>query len=144
MKTILKLIVAALLCVADLSAGNSVTKPTVKDPYHLIVEGEFIAQKNIHYTVYKLDAKSGLYKSEYRNKTRRYFYLECDRGARYLVRFQDKKGNIKFLMIEATREGYFGVNVDFNKSYDAVITYSKNGYMLTALTNAGIPDIAQN
>lgn len=143
MKTIIKLIVAALLCVADLNAGNMVTKPVVKDPYHLIVEGQFLAEKHIQYTVYKKDAR-GIFVSEFRDKAKKYFYVSCDKGSEYIVRFQDKHGNVKFLMIDATKEGYFQVDVDFAKPYDAKIYLTKVGYALTPLTNSAIrPDIVQ-
>jgi hypothetical protein len=47
-------------------------------------------------------------------------------------------------MVDATREGYFEVDVDFRKSYDAQIKYTKNGYSLVVLTSSGVkPDLAQ-
>jgi len=144
MKTIIKLVIAALLCAVDLSAGNTVTKLKIKDPYHLEIEGEFIAQRHIEYTVFKYNKKTESFISEERGKARRYYHFVCDRGCKYIIRFQDKHGNVKFLMVDATREGYFGVNVDFRKSYDAQIKYTKNGYSLTVLTSSGMrPDIAQ-
>lgn len=142
MKTIIKLMLATALCIVS-SVSKSSTNP-MKDPYHLVVEGTFLAEKHVQYTVYKLDEKTGAFVSESRNKGKKYFSVVCDKGSKYIIRFQDRKGNVKFLMIEATKEGYFGVNVDFNRSYDAVVKYSKNGYSVTPLTNSGINlDLAQ-
>jgi hypothetical protein len=144
MKTIIKLVIAALLFAVDLSAGNSVTKPRVKDPYHLEIAGEFVAQRNINYTVFKYNKDSETFVKEERGKARKYFHFTCNRGCKYIIRFQDKSGNVKFLMVDATREGYFEVDVDFRKSYDAQIKYTKNGYSLVVLTSSGVkPDLAQ-
>lgn len=143
MKTIIKLVIAVLLCAVDLSAGNTVTKS--KDKFHLIVEGAFLNEKNVQYTIFKEDLRTGTFKSESRAKSRKYYYLSCDVGCRYIVRFENKKGDVKFLMIDASNAGYFGVNVDFSRSYDARIQYTKNGYDILPLTNSGLkPDIANN
>lgn len=142
MKTIIKLMLATVLCVVSSAAKSN---PPAKDPYHLVVEGEFLAQKHVQYTVYKLDAKTGVFISESHNKGRKYFHIMCDRGSKYIIRFQDRKGNVKFLMVEATREGYYGVNVDFNKPYDAMVKYTKNGYDVMLLTSSGMnQSIAHN
>lgn len=134
MKTIIKLIVAAILCAVDLSAGNTVTKPKVKDPYHLEVEGQILSDKNIHFTVYKMN-EDGVFRVEERGKIRKYYHLMCDRGSKYILRFENKKGDVKFLMVDATKAGYFGVNVDFSRPYDAKIYYAKNGYDLSVINS---------
>jgi len=117
--------------------GIVTTQAKMNDPYHLILEGQFLSEKNIHYTIYKMDSE-GTFKSIERTKSRRYYSITCDVGEKYLIRFQDKNQNVKFLIVEATKPGYFGANVDFRKSYDAVIRYTKNGYSITTLTNSGL------
>jgi len=125
------------------SVATSHAKPTHKDRYHLIVEGSFLGQRNISCTVYKMD-QNGTFYSEERTKVRKHFQLRCKRGEKYIVRFQDKKGNTKFLMIDASKAGYFGVNVDFTRGYDAVIKYTKNGYSLTPLTASNMQSSIAN
>lgn len=127
MKSIIKLVIIALLCSIDLSASKN------KDPYHLIVEGAFLNHKHIQYTVYRMNEKTGVFESELRTSARKYFQVACDVGTKYIVRFQDKTGNVKFLMINATRSDYFIVDVDFGKPYDAVIKDTKNGYSVTPI-----------
>lgn len=132
MKKYLTMLLAALVCTFTATASETKSK----DPYHLVVQGEFLSKKNISYTVYKYDVKEDKFMSELRTKARKYFLISCDRGCKYIVRFQDKNGNTKFLMIDATREGSFLVDVDFSKPYDASLKYTKNGYSLTPLTNS--------
>ena len=128
--------IVLLLCMV-LSTVAIAGKNKVKDPYHLILEGQFLAEKNVVYTIYKMDSE-GTFKSIEHRKAKRYYSITCDVGEKYLIRFQDKKQNVKFLMVEASKSGYFGANVDFNKSYDAVVKYTKNGYSITLLTNSGL------
>lgn len=134
MKTIINLIIVMLVCVTNLNAGNNVTKPKYKDPYHLEVEGQILSGKNIHFTVYRM-AKDGIFKVEERGKVKKFYHYMCDRGSKYIFRFENKKGDVKFLMVDATDAGYFGVNVDFSKPYDGKIYPTKNGYDLLVLTN---------
>lgn len=122
-----------LLCMTNLNAGN-ITKPKYKDHYHLEVEGQIISGKHIHFTVYKLN-KDGVFRVEKKGKVRKFYNYLCNKGCKYIFRFENKNGDVKFLMVDASREGYFGVNVDFSKPYDAKVHYTKNGYGLLILTN---------
>lgn len=133
MKQFISLLLITLVCVV-----TTKLEAKTKDPYHLLVQGEFLAKKNISYTVYKYDVKNDKFVSESRTKARKYFLISCDRGCKYIVRFQDKKGNTKFLLIDATREGEFVVDVDFSKPYDGMLRHTKNGYSLTPLTNSTV------
>lgn len=143
MKQFISLLFITVMCLV-----TTTTEAKTKDPYHLLVQGEFLSQKHISYTVYKYDVKKDKFVSESRTKARKYFLIHCDRGCKYIVRFQDKKGNTKFLMIDATREGEFVVDVDFRKPYDALLKHTKNGYSLTPLTNSTVKrdygDLAMN
>jgi hypothetical protein len=131
MKTILKLVLATVLCVVSTVSKSEVK---YKDPYHFIVEGQFLAKKNVHYTVYKQD-KSGAFVSESRNKSRKYYSVTLDVGCKYIIRFQDKEGNVKFLMVDASKPGYYGINVDFTRSFDAQLRVTKVGYAVIPLTD---------
>jgi len=107
---------------------------TKKDPYHLILEGKFLAEKNINCTVYRMD-KRGVFVKESRLKARKYFSFTCDVGGKYIIRFEDKKHNTKFLMVDVTKTGYFTIDVDFSKSYDAILKFTKVGYRIEPLDN---------
>ena len=122
-----------LICMVAFSP--SVTAKTKKDPYHFIVEGAILAQKNISYTVFKMDNKSGDFVSESHCKIRKHFSVMCDVGFKYIVRFQDKKGNVKFLMLDVTRNGSFTVDVDFTTPWDGLLKYTPIGYRLTRINN---------
>lgn len=138
MKTVIKLIIATILCVADLSAGNLVTKP-MKDPYHLTVEGKFLNEKHIVCTIYMMDQR-GVFVRDLRMKCKKYYSFVFDIGRKYIVRFEDKNSNVKFLMVDVTRNGYFIADVDFSKKYDAKLYVTKNGYTLMPLTASGNPE----
>ena len=127
------MICAVLLC----AAGHSNNPPT-KDPWHLIVEGSFVSEKNIHVTVYKQNTE-GAFVSDTHEKCRKYYSITCNVGEKYILRFEDKHHNVKFLMVDATKQGYYAVDVDFSKSYDAKLFYNpKLGYALLRLTNSAI------
>lgn len=108
-----------------------------KDRFHLIVEGKFIAKKHITYTIMKEDNK-GVFVVQERIKAKKYYHIECNVGERYIVRFEDKEHNVKFLMIEPQEGGYFVADVDFSRSHDAKLYLTKNGYSLLPLTSSTI------
>jgi hypothetical protein len=137
MKKIVTIMCIMLMSVMTLTGKN-------RDRYHFIVEGEFLADKNISYTIFQQD-QTGKFVAIEHVKSRKYFLVECNTGHKYIVRFQNKKGDVKFLMIDAVERGYFMVDVDWSKPYDGKITLEKTGYALTPFTN--IPRsalIAQN
>ncbi|TXG80304.1 MAG: hypothetical protein E6R13_08230 [Spirochaetes bacterium] len=103
MKKLINSIIVILLCVTT-------SQVKAKDPYHLIVEGEFLHKKNISYTVFQEDQKGNFVSIEH-VKARKYYHVECNTGHRYIIRFQNKKGNVKFLMIDAVQRGYFIADV---------------------------------
>lgn len=129
----MKKIVTLMLIVLGITALQAKTK----DPYHLILEGEFLNQKHVDYTVFMMNDE-GTFISEFRDKGRKNFYILCDVGNKYIIRFQDKNRNVKFLLVDASRSGYFAVNVDFSKPYDAVIKDTKSGYSLTPIVDTKI------
>ena len=113
----------------------SVTTLTAKDPYHFIVQGSFIADKNIKYTIFKMEKDGALVAIEH-VKGRKYYFVECNVGDKYVVRFQNKKGNVKFLMIDASANGYFQADLDWTQPYDGWIKREKAKYKLTRICNA--------
>jgi hypothetical protein len=105
-----------------------------KDRYHFIVEGEFLSQKNVSYTIFE-ESKDGAFVAIEHVKARKYYFVECKVGKKYIVRFQNKQGDVKFLMIDAAKHGYFQVDVDWSKPYDGKITLEKIGYAVTPFLN---------
>jgi len=128
-----------IMLICMVACSLSLTAKTKKDPYHFIVEGVFLSEKNISYTVFKMDNRTGDFVSESHSKGRKYFSVTCDVGFKYIVRFQDKAGDVKFLMLDVTRNGYFTVDVDFEKPWDGLLKYTVTGYHLTRINN-GLKD----
>jgi len=126
----MKKIVTLILIV--LSATVLAGKP--KDRYHFIVEGEFLSQKNINYTIFE-ENKDGKFVAVDHVKAKKYYFVECKVGKKYIVRFQNKEGDVKFLMIDAAKYGYYQVDVDWNNPHDAKITLEKIGYAVTPILN---------
>jgi len=114
--------------------GVTTLQAKVKDPQNFIVEGSFIADKNITYTVFKMDKAGDLIAIEH-VKGRKHYFVECNVGEKYVVRFQNKNGDVKFLMIHATTKGYFQADIDWTIPYDGMIKEEEIGYTLTRLTN---------
>jgi hypothetical protein len=121
----------------------SVTTLTAKDPYHFIVQGSFIADKNIKYTIFKMKKDGALVAIEH-VKGRKYYFVECNVGDKYVVRFQNKKGNVKFLMIDASANGYFQADLDWTQPYDGWIKREKAKYKLTRICNAAKDPVQTN
>jgi hypothetical protein len=121
----------------------SVTTLTAKDPYHFIVQGSFIADKNIKYTIFKMEKDGALVAIEH-VKGRKYYFVECNVGDKYVVRFQNKKGNVKFLMIDASANGYFQADLDWTQPYDGWIKREKAKYKLTRICNAAKDPVQTN
>jgi hypothetical protein len=121
----------------------SVTTLTAKDPYHFIVQGSFIADKNIKYTIFKMEKNGALVAIEH-VKGRKYYFVECNVGDKYVVRFQNKKGNVKFLMIDASANGYFQADLDWTQPYDGWIKREKAKYKLTRICNAAKDPVQTN
>lgn len=132
MKKIVSIMLIALVSVMTLQGKT-------KDRWHFIVEGEFLAEKKISYTVFQEDSK-GNFVAINHVKARKYYHLEFNTGHRYIVRFQNKKGDVKFLMIDAVERGYFVADVDWRKPYDGKITLEKIGYCLTPFNNTAKSD----
>lgn len=128
MKKIVAIMLVMLVSVASLTGKT-------KDPYHFIVEGTFIADKHIAYTIFKMEKDGDLVAVEH-VKGRKYYFVECNVGDRYVVRFQNKKGNVKFLMIDASTYGYFQADIDWTQPYDGWIKKDKAKYRLTRICNA--------
>lgn len=114
-----------------------------RDPYHFIVQGSFIADKNIKYTIFKMEKDGALVAIEH-VKGRKYYFVECNVGDKYVVRFQNKKGNVKFLMIDASANGYFQADLDWTQPYDGWIKREKAKYKLTRICNASKDPIQTN
>jgi len=112
----------------------SVVSLQAREPSYFIVEGSFIADKNINYTVFKMDKAGDLIAIEH-VKGRKHYFVECNVGEKYVVRFQNKNGDVKFLMIHATTKGYFQADIDWTIPYDGMIKEEEIGYTLTRLTN---------
>jgi len=127
MKKIVSIMLIALVSVMTLQGKT-------KDRWHFIVEGEFLAEKKISYTVFQQNDK-GVFVAIDHAKARKYYHLEFNTGHKYVIRFQNKKGDVKFLMVDAVERGYFIADVDWRKPYDGKITLEKIGYCLTPFTN---------
>ena len=136
MKKIVTIMLVMLVSIASL-AGKT------KDPYHLIVEGTFIADKHINYTIFKMEKDGALVAVEH-VKGRKYYFVECNVGDKYVVRFQNKKGNVKFLMIDASAHGYFEADIDWTQPYDGWIKRDKAKYRLTRICNAAKDPVQTN
>jgi len=139
MKKIVSIMLVMLVSMTALAG-----KEKIRDPYHFVVEGSFLSSKNVSYTVFK-ENKEGTFVCIERTKAHKVYRVECNTNGRYIVRFQNKKGDVKFLMIDASTYGYFQADVDWNKPYDGLIKKEKIGYCLVALTSGNRPALlAQN
>lgn len=137
MKKIVAMMIVMLVGMTSLQSKG-------KDADYFIVEGSFLVSKNVYYTVYQQNSE-GTFVSVEHTKAHKSYHIKCDAGYKYMVRFQNKKGDVKFLLIDASTTGYFRADVDWSKPYDGLIKKYKIGYCLTALTNGARPALlAQN
>ena len=132
-----------IMLVSIVYSTNNSNLPTLKkDKYHLIVEGSFLYQKNVNYTVYEMN-REGTFVSTDHVKARKYFSLVLEVSKKYIIRFEDKGHNVKFLIIDASESGTFEVDVDFSKPHDAILKMTKVGYAVTPLKSGAPPSLAQ-
>ena len=100
----------------------SLSTVNAKDKYHLIVEGEFLFEKNVQCDLYEIKKDSTVVKVE-TVKNRKYYSLKVDVGYKYIVKFTSKSGQIKELYLDVTKDGYFAVNVDFKRREHGALVY---------------------
>jgi len=90
----------------------------------LVVEGKFVAQTNVNYKVYEIQADSSL-KEVFSHKSLAYFTCELEVGNHYVICFTSQTQEVKKLYVDVTESGSFQVLVDFNKPNSAELTYNK-------------------
>lgn len=136
MKKIVTIMLITLASVTTLSAKT-------KDPYHFILEGEHLNDKNISYSLFQ--EKNGELVLIEKSKSHKYYLLELNVGETYVIAFKNKKGTEKILIIEASKSGNFMVDVDWNVPTNAKITADKDEYKITPfLSKKELENIAQN
>ena len=101
-------------------------------PQPLVIEGNFIKEKNVDYELYVMDADSSFcLLSSQTGKTS--FSVQTFTGATYLIRFISDDGVVKFLLISPEKKGSFMVDVDFGNDNSAELYYSRQGYSIRAM-----------
>lgn len=111
--------------------GQSMEK-VKRDPYHLILEGRFLSEKGVKYELYKVEGIDYSVK-ELSSSGNKYFSVQIDVGAKYVMKFTSKSGKVKYLNIEVQSPGYLAIDVDFSNDSSANLVYNKskkNGYDL--------------
>lgn len=132
-----------IMLVSMVYSGTNPSIKSVKDKFHFVVEGSFLNQKNVNYTVYQMD-REGTFVSIDHVKAKKHFSVVLDVSSKYIIRFEDKKHNVKFLIVDASQSGHFTVDVDFSKPHDAILKMTKIGYAITPLKSGNQPDLVQN
>ena len=120
-----------VLVVLSLMLMSIVANSAVKnDRFHLVLEGKFISEKNVTYELYKMDEQNKIIQ-ECSLKGKKYFSVQVDVGARYVMKFTSESGLVKYLNIEVQTNGYLAIDIDFNNDNSATLVYNKHyGYDL--------------
>lgn len=90
------------------------------------VEGKFLHQKNITYTLYELQS-NGTYKRLETNKGRKSYALRLHTNTTYVIKFVDKSLTVKFLELRIEKPTDIIVDVDFNTNKSIRVIYNRQG-----------------
>lgn len=100
----------------------------------LTVEGKFMAQKNVKYTVFEYQ-EDGTLLEVFSGKGNQYFAVTLTTGNHYVVNFVSLNNEVKSLFIDADESGTFQLIVDFTKPNAGVLKYNskKSVYELKSI-----------
>lgn len=89
------------------------------------IQGKFISENNVHYEVYIINPDSTL-ELVTTDCALKFFTIDIQVGNEYLIKFISKDNQEKYLYINASEYGGFGVDVDFNRKGSARLAYDLN------------------
>lgn len=132
MKTMLSLVLlsVSLFCI---SAVNT-------DPVNTFtIQGKFIAEHSVNYEVYTINSDSTL-ELVTADCALKFFTIDVEVGEEYLIKFVSKDNKVKYLHINVGESGGFGIDVDFNRTGSARLTYDpyRAQYSVTPLETADV------
>ena len=130
-----KLLTLALLSLS-ISAMSTIT---VEPTSTFTVQGKFISEHSVNYEVYVINSDSTL-ELVTSDCALKFFTIDIEIGKEYLVKFISRDNKVKYLTIDASEYGGFGVDVDFERSGSARLSYNpyKNQYSIVPLETSEI------
>jgi hypothetical protein len=121
-----KVIMLILTCISVLSMYS---KPRV-----ITVEGNFLHQKHVSYTLYELE-DNGAYKELVSSHGRKMYSVKCNTKTTYLIKFVDKTQTIKYLELRIDRAKDIVIDIDFSTNQSIKLLYDKKGLKITDMSN---------
>lgn len=119
------------------------TNTVRKDKDHLILEGRFIAEKQVSYEVFEVGNDQILTLQS--SNTGKYEYsIRVNVDKNYLVKFSAASGQVKYLSITVQKYGYVIVDIDFRTKQSANLTYGRWYYTLKPVEEQLCYDIKSN
>lgn len=120
MKNKVKIMMLIVTCMSMLSMYSNPLRRVIN------VEGKFLHQKNITYTLYELQS-NGTYKRLETNKGRKSYALRLHTNTTYVIKFVDKSLTVKFLELRIEKPTDIIVDVDFNTNKSIRVIYNRQG-----------------
>lgn len=103
------------------------------------IQGKFISENNVSYEVYTINTDNTLQLVE-ADCALKFFTIDVSVGNKYLIKFISKDNKEKYLYIDASEYGGFGIDVDFNRNGSARLVFDsyKNSYSVVPLETADL------
>jgi hypothetical protein len=120
MKNKVKIMMLIVTCMSMLSMYSNPLRRVIN------VEGKFLHQKNITYTLYELQS-NGTYKRLETNKGRKSYALRLHTNTTYVIKFVDKSLTVKFLELRIEKPTDMLIDVDFNTNKSIRVIYNRQG-----------------
>ena len=86
------------------------------------IQGKFIAEHQVHFEVYTINSDSTLELVSV-DCAFKFFNIDINVGDSYLIKFVSDEQMVKYLYVDVTEYGGFGIDVDFNRQGSARLVY---------------------
>ena len=100
-------------------------------PRIIMVEGNFLHDKNIKFTLYQVDSL-GKYIELESSEAKKTYYVKCYTKTKYVLKFESKN-KVKYMEFEIKIHKNVQVDVDFNTDDNIHMEYSGNGLIIKKL-----------
>lgn len=101
----------------------SLSTPSTTPFNTFTLQGKFISENSVNYEVYVVNPDSSLQLIE-TDKSLKFFSIDLEVEKEYVIKFTSKTNETKYLYVSASEYGGFGIDVDFNRTGSARLSYN--------------------
>jgi hypothetical protein len=116
MKTMLSLVLLTMSLICMSAQGSNPASV-------FTLQGKFISEHSVQYDVYTINTDSTL-ELVSSDCALKFFNIEVEVGKEYVIKFVSRDGLAKYLYVDVTATGGFGIDVDFNRNGSARLSFN--------------------